>query len=154
METFKYSLDQSSKKFLCPNCNKKTFVKYIETETGNFLTDQFGRCDRANSCNYHKVPPKGTKGYLIDFLLLKRISDKVYRLTDVNGIINIIPNSQILEQSKNDCWITEWFLKSSSIQYLANQSKYFNTDKISLISVVTATTLPPPVPPTFHSLKL
>ena len=33
MERFRYSLDKSSKKFVCPNCNKKTFVLYIDTET-------------------------------------------------------------------------------------------------------------------------
>ena len=46
METFKYSLDKSSKKHICPNCNKKTFVLYIDTVTGEYLPTDFGRCDR------------------------------------------------------------------------------------------------------------
>ena len=29
MEAFLYSLDKSSKKHICPNCNQKTFVLYI-----------------------------------------------------------------------------------------------------------------------------
>ncbi len=58
MKQYKYSLDRSSKKFICPKCNKKTFVKYIETETGNYLNDTFGRCDRESSCSY-QCTPKG-----------------------------------------------------------------------------------------------
>lgn len=56
MKVFKYSLDKSSKKFICPNCQKKTFVKYIETETNNYLSDEYGRCDRENKCGYHNTP--------------------------------------------------------------------------------------------------
>lgn len=56
MKQYKYSLDKSSKKFLCPKCNKRTFVKYIETETGSYLNDEFGRCDRETNCGYHSNP--------------------------------------------------------------------------------------------------
>ena len=58
MKQYKYSLDKSRKKFICPKCNKKTFVKYIETETGNYLNDDFGRCDRETNCACH-ITPKG-----------------------------------------------------------------------------------------------
>ena len=136
MEAFRYSLDKSSKKFVCPNCSKKTFVLYIDTETGNYLTTDFGKCDREQNCNYHKAPPKGKKAYLIEFLCLKSISDKAYKLTDLNGIISIIPKSQILEQSIKDCWIIQWYLKTSTIQYLTNESKYFNTDEVNFINEV------------------
>jgi hypothetical protein len=56
MKQYKYNLDKSSKKFICPKCNKKTFVKYIETETGSYLNDNFGRCDRETNCSYYKTP--------------------------------------------------------------------------------------------------
>jgi hypothetical protein len=56
MKQYKYSLDRSSKKFRCPKCNNKTFVKYIETETGSYLNDTFGRCDRESKCGYHSTP--------------------------------------------------------------------------------------------------
>lgn len=56
MIQYKYSLDKSSKKFLCPQCSKRTFVKYIETQTGNYLNDEFGRCDRETNCGYHSNP--------------------------------------------------------------------------------------------------
>lgn len=56
MRKYKFNLDNSSKKFVCPKCQKKTFVKYIETETGNYLTDNLGRCDRETNCSYHNSP--------------------------------------------------------------------------------------------------
>lgn len=55
-QTYRYSLDPSSKKYICPSCGHKRFVRYVDTETGEFLPDEFGRCDRENSCQYHKKP--------------------------------------------------------------------------------------------------
>jgi len=52
----RYSLEKGSKKHHCPDCNKKTFVLYIETETGNYLPEQYGRCDRESNCSYHLNP--------------------------------------------------------------------------------------------------
>jgi hypothetical protein len=52
----RYSLDKSSKKHHCPDCTKKTFVRYIDTETGDYLPEQYGRCDRESKCNYHLNP--------------------------------------------------------------------------------------------------
>ena len=154
MENFKYTLDKTSKKHICVNCNKRSFVLYVDTETGNYLTDDFGRCDRSTNCGYHKAPPKGKKAFNIPFLLLKSISDKAHKLTDELGFISIVPNSQILEQTKNDCWITEWFLKSSIINYLNFESKYFNTDEVGFINTIRNKEPPPEVVPSFHSLEL
>lgn len=154
MEAFRYSLDKSSKKFVCPNCNKKTFVLYVDTETGNYLTTDFGKCDREQNCNYHKAPPKGKKAYLIEFLGLNSISDKAYKLTDLNGIISIIPKSQIPEQSKKDCWISEWYLRTSTINYLSSESKYFNTDELTFVNEIKTIPQPLTVEPSFHSLEL
>lgn len=56
METeFKYHLDKSSRKFECPDCRKKTFVKFKDIE-GNYQSDEFGRCDRETNCNYYEYP--------------------------------------------------------------------------------------------------
>jgi len=154
MEVYKYTFDKGSKKFLCPNCNKKTFVKYIDTETGNYLIDDFGKCEREQNCNYHKAPPKGNKYYLIKVLSLKEITDKAIQLTDLNCIISIVPKSQILEQSKNECWISEWFLKNSTIQYLTNEFKYNYSNVSGFVNEVKQIVQPPTIEPSFHSLEL
>jgi hypothetical protein len=56
MNEYKYILEKGSKKHLCPECNKKSFVRYINTETGEYLPIQYGRCDRESKCNYHNNP--------------------------------------------------------------------------------------------------
>jgi hypothetical protein len=60
MNQYKFSLDRSSKKFVCPRCNKQTFVKYIENANNSYLDGEFGRCDRETNCAFHN-PPKNTK---------------------------------------------------------------------------------------------
>ncbi len=57
MIQFKHTLDKSSKKFVCPNCGKRTFVRYINTEVGLYLSEEFGRCDRETNCGYHNHKP-------------------------------------------------------------------------------------------------
>ena len=51
-----YTFDKSSKKFVCPNCNKKRFVRFVNTETNNYLEDIYGRCDRETNCGYFVQP--------------------------------------------------------------------------------------------------
>lgn len=52
----RYGLEKGSKKHHCPECNKRTFVLYIDAETGDHLPEQYGRCDRESKCSYHLNP--------------------------------------------------------------------------------------------------
>lgn len=54
--TYRYRLDESSKKFQCPQCQKKRFVRYKDYQTGKYIDDEYGRCDRESSCGYFKNP--------------------------------------------------------------------------------------------------
>lgn len=54
-QDYKYQLDKSSRKYICPKCGKKSFVLYLD-ETGNPLDDEVGRCDRKDNCNWHYTP--------------------------------------------------------------------------------------------------
>lgn len=55
---FRYKLDPGSKKFICPSCNKKRFVRYVDEHNGEYLSSDVGRCDRELSCGYHRSPNK------------------------------------------------------------------------------------------------
>lgn len=54
----KYKFDPSSKKFNCPSCRKRRFVKLMD-EQDNYLDSVFGKCDRINNCGYSKYPHGG-----------------------------------------------------------------------------------------------
>lgn len=54
----RYIFEKGSKKHYCPECTKKCFVRYIDTQTGELLPDQYGRCDRESKCGYFLNPYK------------------------------------------------------------------------------------------------
>lgn len=74
MKQYKYYLDKCSKKFICPKCQKKTFVKYFDIETKGYLSDEYGRCDRETKCRYHNSP----KGLICDSYEVKEVSQSYH----------------------------------------------------------------------------
>jgi hypothetical protein len=59
---YKYSLQKGSSKNICPECGKRTFVRYVDNVTGKCLPSQYGRCDREIKCGFHNIP-KTEKSY-------------------------------------------------------------------------------------------
>src|SRR5690554_663757 len=54
---YKYELQKGSKHILCPKCQKKTFKPYVRTGTDVIVDSKlFGRCERIQSCRYHRYP--------------------------------------------------------------------------------------------------
>jgi hypothetical protein len=45
-------------RYRCPSCQhrEKTFVRYIDTETGEHIAPSVGRCNRESNCSYHYTP--------------------------------------------------------------------------------------------------
>lgn len=52
----RFSLDRTARKFLCPKCDKKRFVRYRDLQTNEYLPEIVGRCDREINCSYHCTP--------------------------------------------------------------------------------------------------
>jgi hypothetical protein len=53
---FRYSLQKGSKHIICPNCQKKTFKRYVDNITGEVAGERYGRCERVNNCGYSSYP--------------------------------------------------------------------------------------------------
>jgi hypothetical protein len=123
MIQYKYNLDSSSKKFICPNCNKRTFVKYIDAETNNYLSENFGRCDRETSCSYLNTPTGENKN-TYEFVNIPKPEPSFhdYSLVSQSGR-NYKQNNfvQFLKTLFNEVEVKEVVLK-----YLIGTSKHWN----------------------------
>lgn len=49
-------LDKSSKKVICPQCGRKTFVNYLNPNGTPVADGVCGRCDRKDNCGWHYPP--------------------------------------------------------------------------------------------------
>jgi hypothetical protein len=46
-----------STRHVCPGCgHMRVFSRYIVVETGDYIAEDLGRCDRESKCGYHKTP--------------------------------------------------------------------------------------------------
>lgn len=73
----RYFLDKSSKKHLCPDCGTKRFVRFIDIITGEYLPEQYGRCDKGDG-HYFSDPRKD--GYA------KMIREQEQNVTGVTNV--------------------------------------------------------------------
>lgn len=55
LNKYPYHLDTSSAKHICPRCQRKTFVLYVD-EYNRPLSEEVGKCDRKDKCNWHYSP--------------------------------------------------------------------------------------------------
>jgi len=80
--SYRFTLDKSSKKFFCPNCGKKRFVRFVDNETKNYLPAKYGRCDREASCGYFLSP------YKDDYFkeVLKQKESEIKRVSQVSKV--------------------------------------------------------------------
>ncbi|MFT4803632.1 MAG: hypothetical protein ACI9YE_000827 [Psychroserpens sp.] len=53
---YRYAFEKGSKKYLCPECNRRRFVRYIDREADKYLPEEYGRCDREINCGYFLNP--------------------------------------------------------------------------------------------------
>jgi len=143
-------LDKSSRKFICPSCGKKRFVKFVDIQTGEYLEGVHGKCDRSDSCGYTSYPKSGDTCYFIDIKSITEVSEKAFKITDLEYKIHFIPKSMILEIEVNGIWVKEFFLRSSSINYSGSLNRIFYQDG-ETFNPIPIEQIPEPKP-SFHTI--
>ncbi|MCX7909574.1 MAG: DUF6371 domain-containing protein, partial [Ignavibacteria bacterium] len=73
----------------CPNCGHRTFVPFLDTETGEVLIG-YGRCDREIKCGYFRHPKDGTPVFRT---ILPIQSPKKIIETDISKEFEELPNN-------------------------------------------------------------
>lgn len=60
MSEFRFRLDPRSghRKYICPQCGRKSLTLYVDMSNLENLGDDIGRCDHERSCCYHNPPPE------------------------------------------------------------------------------------------------
>jgi hypothetical protein len=165
MNEYKYSLDKSSKKFICPNCGKRRFVRYLNQITNEYLEETYGRCDRETSCGYHNNPKQNeciaivniekinlTPDY-IDPLLVKQSLKKYSN----NNFIKFLHKHFTIEQVEN-C-ISKYNIGTSkhwegaTIFWQKDSTHNFRTGKIILFDENTGKRVKEPFPHIYWAHK-
>ena len=109
MKQYKYRFDESNKKFNCPQCGKKRFVKYVETETGHYTDSKYGRCDRETNCGY-SLYPSNNSVVSYDYLITppakpsyieKETLQKTLIKYDINPLVNYLYGDYRKDEVKN-----------------------------------------------------
>ena len=137
MNEYRYQLDPGSKKHTCPNCDKNTFVWYIDTTSGEYLNSQFGRCDRESNCKYHHRPEPETKCFFVPFNSLQDYSEKAYKITTETGIY-YLPKSQVYEVLENGFFVADFVLEKSESKapvFLTSEIKYYSGEQVVSVAI-------------------
>lgn len=136
---FKYILDKSSKKFKCPKCNSLRYVRFINSETSEFIDYNYGRCDREQECGYFNLPSSNTKSisyssfyetkteapsYLDSQLVSKTLSHY-----ENNGFIRYL-KTLFIEQKVNEA-INKYKIGTS--KYYTNSTVFWQIDNHNLV---------------------
>ena len=83
---YRYRLDNSRPriKVTCPACGRpRKMVRYVDTQTGMFLADYVGKCDRIFKCGYHYTPSDyfRTHPWLNDITPYRQVSLRINERT-------------------------------------------------------------------------
>ena len=119
---YRYSLDKSSKKFTCPNCQKKTFVKYFDNEERHYLDSTIGRCDRESNCKYHKSPSE--KNYTITPVETIKKARSLVDEIEVTSLIKDFKCNNFIQFLKKH--FTNEKIKESILKYSLGTSSHWN----------------------------
>jgi hypothetical protein len=119
---YKYSLDRTSKKFVCPKCNKKKFVRYFDYENNQYLESVYGRCDRESECKFHNAPNKN-EIITSPFLIMKK-SYSTINSNEISVSGRNFKNNNFIQYLKKI--FSEDEIKNAILKYCIGTSNYWN----------------------------
>jgi hypothetical protein len=130
MNEYRYILDKSSKKFICPVCNKKKLVRFIDTETDEYLSGDFGRCDDEH---YFSAPKEETKGYFVPIESISELNEKCVIIKQDNKE-HLVPKAVVLDTINTGVYIAAYFINDTKnkrkqpleFKHVPTDSKYFS----------------------------
>ncbi|MFK7899997.1 MAG: DUF6371 domain-containing protein [Cyclobacteriaceae bacterium] len=126
MGTHRYILEPYSGKasrFQCPSCQhkRKTFTRYIDTQSGNnYAGEQFGRCDRLIKCGYARTPNSETRTLGSELMNRERVVNNKNRTSPAS----YIPKEKFLSHIRIGLPYSEQLSANPFFQYL---HELFNT---------------------------
>lgn len=147
---YRYSLDRSSKKFICPKCQKKTFVRYIDNTSNAYTESYYGRCDRESNCKHHNLPNDSKliipiePEYFIKKVITTINKNEVAihgRNFKSNNFIQFLKIHFSIDEIKNTilkyCIGTSGFWQGGTIFWQINEKEEVLTGKVMLFNIET-----------------
>jgi len=147
---YKFSLDKTSKKFVCPRCGKKRFVRYVDNETMSYLVGNYGKCDRESSCKFHESPKQEFQSTITTFQEIKREKSTVkynevtktgwnYKNNNFIQFLKIHFTEDEIKKVINEYLIgTSSHWNGSTVFWQINQKEEILTGKVMLYDLATA----------------
>lgn len=92
-------------RYRCPNCGKpKKFSRYIDTQTGDQLPPEYGRCERLNNCGYWLSPYKN--GYAKNKVFNGKVAQKSAKILKSSSLtkdqkISLIPDDSFIKSQNH-----------------------------------------------------
>lgn len=117
----KYSLRQYRQggKDICPECEQRSFVPYIDNETSEILHPICGRCDHEQSCGYHLTPS--------DFFKQNPES----RQTGLSRNVYLKPTPTIIDWGNISEWIARQSVEEAmQCDFAKSLLKFFDNDNV------------------------
>lgn len=147
---YKFSLDKTSKKFICPRCGKKRFVRYVDSENKGYLEGNYGKCDRETSCKFHESPKQAYQSTLVPVQEIKREKSTIkycaviksgtnYKSNNFIQFLRIYFSDEELKAAIKKYLIgTSNHWKGATVFWQINQNQEILTGKVMLYDLTTA----------------